>query len=266
MKRTDDGLIASSMRTLEPTRVLQPRSVEEAVAVLAESGSAPVLVAGGTDVVAQFNEGLIPTELIALHGIDALRRIEIVDGVLRIGSCVTHDAGSRSEIVRAALPGFAAAWGRIANIRVRMTATIGGNIMARRTRYEMPILLEAIGAELKFAGRMLVDVAIPLAGFVAFDYDRTLRPIMTQAVCLRRGNGGALQLRAALGTEAIAPAGFVPPFDGTSPAALGSAAASVAEAAFADFPAAIADPYTTNAYLRRAGRALLRRQLERIGT
>ena len=240
------------MRTLDAMRVYRPVTVNEAVAVL-EQTDAPTVVAGGTDLVAQFNEGLVPHDLLALRGIGALRRIAVIDGLLHIGSCVTHDAGSSSEVVRGAVPGFAAAWGRIANARVRLTATLGGNVMARRTRYEMPILLEALGATVHFAGALLTEVTIPLTGLVAFDYDRTLRPVMTQAVALRRTADGTLAFRAAIGTEGAAPH-----------ALFGPLSADAARAAYADFPVTFADNYSSNAYLRRAGCAILHRQLERL--
>ena len=173
------------MRSLPAMRVFEPATIDEAVAVLERDDVARVVVAGGTDLVAQFNEGVTPVDLIAIRGIGALQNIAVAGDQLRIGSCVTHDAGSRSEIVRRAVPGFAAAWGRIANVRVRMTATIGGNVMARRTRYEMPVLLDALGASLIFSGKLLVEIAIPLEGLVALDYDRSLRPVMTQVACVR---------------------------------------------------------------------------------
>jgi carbon-monoxide dehydrogenase medium subunit len=264
VKLTADGWIASSMRSLPAMRVYEPITIDEALAVLERDERAPVIVAGGTDLVAQFNEGLAPGDLLAIRGISALRGIAVADGHLGIGSCVTHEAGSCSDIVREAVPGLAAAWGRIANVRVRMTATIGGNVMARRPRYEMPILLDALGASLNFSGKLLVQVAIPLEGLIAFDYDRSLRPIMTQATCIRRNGDGALSLRTTVGTEATAPFGFDMPLDVRDTAQLTGVSRSISAAAFAAFPADFADPYTSNAYIRRAGRAILERQLERL--
>ena len=262
MKRTADGWIASSIRSLPAMRVFEPATIDEAVAVL-ERDDVPIVVAGGTDLVAQFNEGVTPVGLLAIRGIDDLRTITVADGHLRIGSCVTHDAGSRSDVVRSAAPGFAAAWGRIANVRVRMSATIGGNVMAHRTRYEMPILLDALGASLIFSGKLLVEISIPLEGLVALDYDRSLRPIMTQATCVRRSSGQALTLRTTVGTEATAPFGFDTPLNARDLAGLANSDAFAATA-FAAFPREFSDPYTSNAYVRRAGSAILKRQLERL--
>lgn len=263
MKRTADGWIATSMRSLGVLPVFRPQNVADAVAALA-AAAAPTVVAGGTDLVAQFNEGYAPNGLLALRDIAALRRIYVAGGRLHVGSCVTHDAGSHSEVVRSVAPGFAAAWGRVANVRVRMTATIGGNVMARRTRYELPILLDAIGGELHFEGPLLVSISIPLQGLIAFDYDRSLRPVTTQAVCVRRNENGALTARATIGTEATAPLGFDVPLDPALPSAPGEMAAPTAARAYDGFPEAFCDRYTSNVYLRHVGRVLLERQLVRI--
>lgn len=282
MKRTADGWIATSIRTLGDVRIVQPSTIEEAAELLA-GPSSPVVLAGGTDLIAQFNEGLAPSTLLSLRRLDALRRIAISAGELRIGSCVTHFAGSGSDTARRAIPGFASAWARVANVRVRMSATIGGNVMARRTRYEMPILLGALQARVAFAGSgggetgvlaipearrtgsLLTEVAIPLDGLVAFDYERSLRPIVTQAASVRRNADRSLAVRVVIGTEAAAPHGFAVETATSDLRELAANADTLSRAAYRDFPENFSDPLSSNAYLRHTGRVLLRRQLERLG-
>jgi CO/xanthine dehydrogenase FAD-binding subunit len=60
--------------------------------------------------------------------------------------------GAAHPLVREYASGFAAAWGKIANVRVRFSATIGGNLMARHTRYECSILLSALEANARLRG------------------------------------------------------------------------------------------------------------------
>jgi len=134
------------------------------------------------------------------------------DGALVIGAGVTHYDGARHDLVRSVLPGFAQAWARLANVRVRMSATIGGNVTARRTRYEAAILLSALGAQLQFAapqgevsmaceniwsatlpqGALLYEIRIPLRDGLALDYERSMRPVMTQALALDAAGQGRL--------------------------------------------------------------------------
>lgn len=282
MKRTDHALISTSIRTLADLVVFRPRSLEDAVRVACEAGAAPTIVAGGTDIVAQCNEGLSPRALLALSAVRELQNIAVRGDSLSIGSLVTHDAGSNSETVRRSLPGFASAWDLIANVRIRFSATLGGNVMARR-RYEMPLLLSALGARLRFAdasGEVERDVAnpaeplvsprailtaavIPLAGAIAFDYDRSLRPIVTHAVALRRSAAGTICGRVVIGTEALPLYAYDFALDGGDRTALRDKAPDIARETYRAFPLDV--PATTRtAYLRRVGPVVLARQLVRL--
>jgi aerobic carbon-monoxide dehydrogenase medium subunit len=278
MKRTDGGLISTSFRTIGDVAVIRPRSLDDAVAALMQHPVPPAILAGGTDMVARFNEGFNPRRVLALADVGELSAIENDGEILRLGALVTHAQGSQSETVRRAAPGFAAAWARIANVRVRFTATIGGNVMARRTRYEMPVLLAALGARVRVrAGsdswlsnvqlylqresaprELLTHVEIPLPGLHAFDYERSMRPIMTQALAVRR-SGEQLLLRVALGTEAMAPYVLEGMCNGLAVDVEGLAARL-----FENFPSHICDHLTSNDYLRDVGRTLLARQLTRL--
>jgi len=283
MKRTDAGLIATSFRTIGDVGVFRPRSLDEAVRILTEADLPPTLVAGGTDVVAQFNEGLMPAHMLALSRIGELTEIRQHEESLHLGALATHAAGSANAVVRRSIPAFATAWGRIANRRVGFTATLGGNLMARRTRYEMPILLSALRARVhllnaageqsleaenvaqhKPSGRdILTHAVVPLQGLLAFDYDRSLRPVMTLALCIRRNEDG-LHVRAVIGTAAMAPYAIDHAAGHDDLERLARSARDTARAVLLELPANVHDPQTSNAYLRGAGTALLARQLERI--
>jgi len=275
------GLIATSIRTLAPLRLYRPITCEQVTHILGNEEDPPTLLAGGTDLCAQFNDGLAPRTLIALDRVASLRRIERVDGEIRIGSCVTHDAGRADPILNRQLGGFAQAWGTIANARVRFRATIGGNIMALRPRYEMSIILDALRTTLSFrigdrsvrikpeevwAGKaparsLLEYMAIPAdSDVIEFRYDRTLRPTMTLALCVRRTNG-VIEPRATIATELLRPATLR-----TSPVSSQQKLRSreFASATASTLPDDYADHNTTNWYLRRAAASLLYRQLQDI--
>ena len=264
------GWIATSFRTIAPFRLYQPRSVAEVANILTSEERAPTLLAGGTDLCAQFNEGLSPQVVVSLKKIEALRQILVEDGCLSIGACVTHGAGSANELVRARLPGFADAWRQIANVRIRMVASLGGNLMAARARYEAPILIAALGATLRFhdsnsgGGRRLLEaIDVPLRDERFFYYDRSLRPVMTVAVCIERARAGeGLSGRVVVGTEYCAPVTLDLDLDGCAAIPdCPSRAHDIAERSFAKLPADFADEVTSNRYLRHAGRVLLARAL-----
>ena len=213
------GLVAQSQFAMAPFRLHRPTTIEDALAIVSEHPDA-VIAAGCSDLVAQIREGCAPQALVSLQKVDALRAIRHEAGVLHIGPMVTHYAGSTDETVGNTIPNLAAAWASIATVRIRYTATVGGNLMARRYRYEMPLLLGALGADLVFdAGAttrpvaslwadsvsaqrgLLTDITVRTDDLVWFGYERSMRPTATVALAVRRNPDGTLQVRAQAGSE-----------------------------------------------------------------
>lgn len=275
------GLVPASGSSLPPLRLLQPRSIEAAVQLLRDA-ERPLLLAGGTDLVAAFNEGTTAAEVIDLAKVEALRYITAQDGQIEIGATVTHDEGSRHAVVRQHAPGFAAAWTRIANPRIRFTATLGGNLMARRVRYEASVLLSALEAKLQFVGAggaaelspahvwgggvparsLLRSVSVPVGDLQWFGYERSMRPLMTLATAWRRGGGGGGRLVCAVATEFLQPVVLQTPVGSTLALSNAANARAVARDLFEQLPDSFHDLVLNAAYARAAGAALLARQLE----
>ncbi len=276
------GLLPTSARSLTPLRLYQPKTVSDALIALAQSHH-PVLLAGGSDLVAQYNEGVTPTELVDISGLDDLKNITLEGSTLRIGALVTHYLGSTHELVEKTIPGFANAWTRIANPRIRFRATIGGNLMSRRTRYEGSILLGALRAKANVASvsgsrqidvkkiwdgevdskSLLTSIDIDTESLIAFDYERSLRPLMTQAVSLWKSGAGT-SITLSIATEYIRPVIVTMDLPATLPAELAANAKTIAKDLLAKLPASFADAVVTNAYARNAGAAFLSRQLEKL--
>ncbi len=254
------GYIATSFASLAPLDALHARSVGDAVAALADTEQ-PCVLAGGTDLPAKFNEGYAPKTLIDISRLAALREITEATGELRIGALVTHFEGAAHPLIRKHLPGFAAAWAKIANVRVRFSATIGGNLMARRTRYEGSILLSALGARARLESKagtqdvpvealwtggttpaaLLTSILIPLRRGQRFDYERSLRPIMTQAIAYDDSGEG----RVVTATEFAIPV--------IRPLRKGQAQGALR----------LTDPVTSQDYLARVSDVFLSRQRKR---
>ena len=273
------GLVPGSARSLPRLKLIQPRSVAEALAALADA-EAPALLAGGTDLVAQFNEGLRPAELVDLSKVAELCHVHCAGRQLHIGACVTHGAGSSHAQVTELAPGFAQGWAQIANPRIRFTATLGGNLMARRARYEASVLLAAAKGRLEFAtlggpvqltpqdlwaghapGRaLLATIHIDTANLLHYVYERSMRPLLTLAAALRRRADG-LALTCAVATEYLPPALLELALPGRDPGAFARDARAIAQALFAQLPANFNDPVVTHAYAQTAGAVLLARRL-----
>jgi carbon-monoxide dehydrogenase medium subunit len=111
--------------------------------------------------------------------------------------------------------------------------------------------------------RWLLDsITIRTEGLVWFDYERSMRPLMTLAAAVRRGSQG-LELRVAIATEYLVPVVMSRSLPAARLADLPAIARGQAQALMADLPDSFADPVVNARYARAAGAALLARQLTR---
>ena len=263
----DGHLLPTTQFGLPAFELYRPDSLDDLRTVCAEAPRPLMLYAGGTDAFAALREGRAVASLVRLDRIEELRGAVVADGVLTLGAGLTHFEAMNDPAL-AEVPGLAEAWARIATVRVRRHATLGGNLMARRPRYELSILLSALGATARLVGAsgerevpveaiwdlpddepaLLVSVAVPLSGAPRLDYARDLRPVMTQALCRR--DGAAMRL--AVGTERLRP--HLIDWTGERDAA----------EILAGLPEEFEEPGAGRGWMVRAGAALLERQLERM--
>src|SRR3989475_9453680 len=116
--------------SLPETRVLRPKTLEEAVRILAENGPDAMILAGGTDVVPNLQMKLFsPRALVDIKPVRALRGIAVEDsGTLRIGALTTLTEIAESPLLAAKYPVLSSAVGTIAGPLQRNMGTIGGNL------------------------------------------------------------------------------------------------------------------------------------------
>ncbi len=107
-----------------------PRSLDEAVELLAQHGHAAAVVAGGTDLLPNMKRRQQePSVLIGLRGVRELSGIQIsADGGLRIGATATLDSVAANEQVRQRLPALATAAHLVSTPHLRRMGTFGGNL------------------------------------------------------------------------------------------------------------------------------------------
>jgi aerobic carbon-monoxide dehydrogenase medium subunit len=123
---------------------MAPASLQEALTLRAEHPDATVL-AGGTFLGILMNQGLLaPTALLSLAQVEELRRVEVVDGELRLGAMVTHRTVERE--VRDGWPALARAFSLVASPRVRNVATVGGVLADADYASDPPAMLAALDA------------------------------------------------------------------------------------------------------------------------
>lgn len=112
--------------SIEPP-VTSPRQLDEAYALLAGGGAAPL--AGGTDLMVALTGELgdPPAAVVDLWGIDALRGIAIERERLVLGALTTYADIRRSAACREHLPALVDAAATIGAAQIQGRGTIGGN-------------------------------------------------------------------------------------------------------------------------------------------
>jgi CO/xanthine dehydrogenase FAD-binding subunit len=114
--------------TVADRRLFQPRSLREALRMLAQEGPL-VPMAGCTDLYVSLNYGtLTATRFLNLWGLDELRSIVVHDGVLSIGALSTYSDIIGSRAVRTRIPMLVSAAREIGGPQIQNRGTLGGNI------------------------------------------------------------------------------------------------------------------------------------------
>ena len=117
-------------------------------------GETGTLYAGGTELLLAMRHDLLRYEhLIDIKAVGGLDGIERRDGHLHIGAGATHRAIERSDVVREQLPVMAAMAADVANVRVRATGTLGGNLCFAEPHSDPATLLLALGGVARVQGK-----------------------------------------------------------------------------------------------------------------
>ena len=107
---------------------LKPKSLSEALTVLAQSKNAAIL-AGGTDLVDMIKENVVQPEVVVdIKGLDALNQIKFESNSLFIGACVTFSDLIESKIIKEKYPVIFEIAKTVASVGIRNRATVIGNI------------------------------------------------------------------------------------------------------------------------------------------
>jgi carbon-monoxide dehydrogenase medium subunit len=142
------------MMPLRKFTIHQPKTIAEASEMLTEFGEKGRLYAGGTELLLAMKHDLLRYEhLVDVKTIPDLNKIEMKNGSLMIGGTATHRAIERSPIVRANLPVFTEMETNVANVRVRASGTLGGNLCFAEPHSDPATLLLALGATAHVRGK-----------------------------------------------------------------------------------------------------------------
>ncbi len=116
---------------LKPFSIHQPKNTAEALSLLSDLGDEATPYAGGTELLAVMREGFADySHLLDLKVLKDLSIIELDEKTqsMRIGALATHASIERSELILQHIPFLSEVEKMVANVRVRETGTIGGNL------------------------------------------------------------------------------------------------------------------------------------------
>jgi 4-hydroxybenzoyl-CoA reductase subunit beta len=111
-------------------QLLRPRSLDEAVKLLAQHAGKIQILAGGTDLVPSLRQQLFaPAYVLDLRGIEELRGVRVHENVsVEIGALTPLSAIEDSEFIRRNYPVLHEAVAVVASPVIRNMATLGGNL------------------------------------------------------------------------------------------------------------------------------------------
>jgi CO/xanthine dehydrogenase FAD-binding subunit len=128
---------------------LLPRSLDEALTMLAQHGEDAKVLAGGQSLVPMLNFRLVrPAYLVDLNDIPGLDAIRVDDGRLMLGAMARQRAVERSPLVRECCPLLADAVPQIGHVQIRNRGTVGGSLAHADPAGELPAVVAALDAEL----------------------------------------------------------------------------------------------------------------------
>lgn len=143
-----------------PLRYLAPRSVDEAVAMLAEHEDAKVL-AGGQSLIPVLNMRLAsPAVLIDINHVEGLDALEVSDAGVRVGATVRHAGLEADGAAYERIPLLRQALRHVAHPAIRNRGTTVGSIAHADPAGEMPAILTLLRGNVRIVsarGERTVD-------------------------------------------------------------------------------------------------------------
>jgi aerobic carbon-monoxide dehydrogenase medium subunit len=133
---------------------LAPRTLDEAVAALAQHGGRAKVLAGGQSLIPLLNFRLaLPDLLVDINHLAQLDYVHERDGGLALGALTRQHVVESSPIIRDRCPVLAEACHLIGHLPIRHRGTLGGNLAHADPASELPALMLALDAELNLTSQ-----------------------------------------------------------------------------------------------------------------
>ena len=130
-----------------PFDYCEPKTLSEALDLLAKFGDTAKPLAGGQSLVPMMNMRLArPEHLVDLNGLHELGYLKVEHGELRIGAMTRQRALERSPIVAEGWPLLREATRYIGHVQIRNRGTVGGSLAHAYPSAELPVAMMASNA------------------------------------------------------------------------------------------------------------------------
>lgn len=131
----------------------RPRSVTEAVEMLAELGDEGKVLAGGQSLVPLMSMRLAaPANLVDINHLPELDSVEVTETHVRVGAMARHSRLERDETAHAAIPLLRQGLTNVAHPTIRNRGTTVGSLVHADPAAEMPAVLALLGGEVELRG------------------------------------------------------------------------------------------------------------------
>jgi molybdopterin-dependent oxidoreductase-like protein len=127
-----------------------PRTLSDALSLLAEHGHDAKVLAGGQSLVRLLNFRLArPERLIDINGVSELDYLRVEDGVMRIGALARHSAVERFVEAAERVPLLTEAVRLVGHVQIRNRGTVGGSVAHADPAAELPVAFTALEARFR---------------------------------------------------------------------------------------------------------------------
>ena len=133
-----------------PFRYRRPRTLDEALAQLAEADGDAKVLAGGQSLVPMLNFRLLdPHTLVDINGLEGLDFVKPSERGLQIGALTRHRAIETSRAIRERCPILARAAAEVGHLAIRNRGTFGGSLAHNDPAAEFPLMAVLLEAEIQ---------------------------------------------------------------------------------------------------------------------
>jgi carbon-monoxide dehydrogenase medium subunit len=161
-----------------------PTTLTQAFALLDTYADAARPMAGGTALVNFLKQGLLTAEhFVSLERLPGLDEIRLEADGIHIGALVRHREVETSPIVRNHAPLVAEVYSRVATVRIRNMATVGGGLAHADPAQDPPLALMVLGAEVRLVSAR-GERRIPVGELFTDYYETVIQPgeLLTEVI------------------------------------------------------------------------------------